>query len=429
MQQRDWRECDVLIGGAGIAAASAAIRLLSLGFRPLLLATKGHITPGIEAIPEAALAMFAELGIGNVVREGGGVLVEGFENYWQQEDPVVRSGRWIHLDRSLLAKAATREAVRRGAILHLCKALPPITCGPPSAGITLDNVRLDFEAVIDATGRSAVWSRPITRCGNQVADIFSCPSASLLRGRVVREHARWCYRIGLERSTTLAIVANETVGRKTIDSRAQQTLGVAGNDFSFTGRRPAFPQWCEKPVQHRRLAIGDAALAYDPLAGQGICFAVSSALASSAVVNTWRHSPAEGLAAERFYCEFVAQRRRRHLENLHQLQKPRRPEEPTTVRLPSVLVFSGQTGTAGVQIGSKIVTEEVVLLPDGSRVRWAGGVDLLQVRDLARQPINSGHLVERLVSPEHARHNVVALLAWCVKNGLIGAAAQSHSCL
>ncbi len=424
MQQRNWREYDVLIGGAGIAAASAAIRLLALGFRPLLLATKGHITPGIEAIPEAAMAMFAELGIENVIREAGGVLVEGFENHWQEEDPVVRSGRWIHLDRSMLAKAAMREAVRRGAILHLCKALPPLTYGPTSACITLDGMPMDFEAAIDATGRSAVWSRPITRRGTQVADLFSCPSVSLLRGRVVKEHARWCYRIGLERSTTLAIVANETVSRKTIDSRTQQALGVANNDFSFTGRRPAFPQWCEKPVQRRRLAIGDAALAYDPLAGQGICFAVSSAIASSAVVNTWRHTPAESAIAERFYFEFVAQRRRRHLENLHQLQNPKRPEEPIAMRLPSVLVFSGQTGTSGVQIGSKIVTEEVVLLPDGSRVRWAGGVDLLHLRDLARQPISAGTLVEHLVSPRNARHDVVALLAWCVEHRLIDAAVQ-----
>jgi hypothetical protein len=89
--------CDVLIGGAGIAAAATALRLCALGFRPLILARTCRVVPGVEAIPEAALPLFTALGAGHILQDAGATRAEAFENHWDSEQPNVRSGHWIHV--------------------------------------------------------------------------------------------------------------------------------------------------------------------------------------------------------------------------------------------------------------------------------------------------------------------------------------------
>ena len=422
MASFDGSRRDVLIGGAGIAAAAVAIRLCKLGFRPMILATGGHILPGIEAIPEAALPLIIELGLEPVLRKVNSVMVEGFENHWTVDEPELRPGKWIHVERSLLAKAAIVEAVHHGAVLRLCRSLPKLSSRPNSVHIALDGVRLHFEAAIDATGRSAVWSRPVRRRGRQLADIFNSPRDLSLRGRVAQLENGWAYRIGVEGSTTVAILTPQR-GSRAADAEAQEALGIARGEFEHIGRRPAFPQWSENPVQQRRLAIGDAALAYDPLAGQGIRFALSSAMTAAAVVNTWRNSPRGRERAAHFYYDYVDQSRRRHLEFISQLRAPKTSAAVATDLLQGVVVFSGQTKITELQVESGIVTGEAVVLPGGAAVRWVGGLDLLRLRDLARGPVRPSEIAERLASPACSPSHISAVLHWCVRHGLISAAA------
>jgi len=87
----------------------------------------------------------------------------------------------------------------------------------------------------------------------------------------------------------------------------------------YLGRRPAFPQWCENPIEGRRIAVGDAAFAYDPLAGQGIRFALASAFAAASVIQCWKENGDHG-TANCFYGDFVRQARARHLEFLAKLE-------------------------------------------------------------------------------------------------------------
>jgi flavin-dependent dehydrogenase len=414
---------DVLIGGAGIAAGAAALRLSSMGFRPLLLATGGRITPGAEAIPETALALFAELEIQDLLVQAGGVVIEGFDNHWNPEEPVLRSGRWIHVERASLAKVILQEAVKRGACVRICKSLPKLSVNSESASIVLESARLHFQAAVDATGRSAVWSRPIQRVGNQVADIFSVAAAPYLRSRVLRRSGKWAYRIGLKNHATVALVAEEGTRRNHPDATTREALGIHGR-LQFVGRRAAFPQWSESPVEFRRLAVGDAALAYDPIAGQGICFALSSVLAATAVIKTWQASPAANASAERFYRDFVAQRRQRHLAFLDHMHAGHLPPERAAEPLPEEIVFSGRTARTDLQIDSQIAEAEAVVLPDGSAVRWVGDVDLLRLRELVARPVRSSRVIESLVSARRPPSQVIALLHWCIQQKLVRAAVR-----
>jgi flavin-dependent dehydrogenase len=413
---------DVLIGGAGIAAAAAAVRLCSLGFWPHILATNSRILPGAEAIPESGLALFAELGMEDILAQAGREVAEGFENDWNERKKVLRPGRWIHVERSALAKAAIQEAVKRGALLSICKSLPALEIGSDSVVIAHQGTRHHFAAAIDATGRLAVWSRPIRRIGNQVADIFSVFGESPLRGQVVRCPGAWAYRIGLKDAATVAMIGENGGGRKQPDTQTQEALRITGSRLEFTGRRAAFPQWSERPVQRRRLAIGDAALAYDPIAGQGICFALSSALAAGAVIHTWINAPAQSNLGECFYRDFVAQRRQRHASFLDELRGGHTQEELHRSYLPNEIVFSGQTARTGLQIASRIVEDEAVVLPDGTSIRWLGGLDLLRIRDLASRPVRASAVIETLEGANFSCSHITAVLHWCLQRKLIRAA-------
>jgi hypothetical protein len=384
--------------------------------------------PSVEALPEAALALFTELGIEQVLREAQSVMVDGFENRWGGDEIVVRSGSWIHLERSLLAKAAIREAVRRGSSLSICSALPRISYDSSSIALVLDGVKLYFDAAVDATGRSALWSRSIHRKGNQVADIYRSPAESPWRGRIARDGSRWTYRLGLEHSGTVAIMAKDGKHRNLPDTSIQNALGISSR-FEYAGRRPAFPQWCKNPVLKSRLAIGDAALAYDPLAGQGICFALSSAFAASATIRTWRDAPLQRHKANRFYRDFVDQRRRRHLNFLERAQETQTLPSPVPRQLPNIVVFSGEIGRAEVQIDATISAQDVVRLQDNTRVRWLGSLDLLDVRKFAQRPIRTQHLVNCLISPKCSRDEVVACMHWCIQHRVLNEQTQSHEIL
>lgn len=411
--------CDVLIGGAGIAAAASALRLCALGFRPLMLATKRDVVSGVEAIPDSAWPLFAELGAEQVLRDAGASLVEGFENHWDPEQPTLRPGCWIHVEREKLARAAVREAVRRGTAVQMCSTLPQLCQEHDSVCLTYDGESFRFEAAIDATGRSAVWSRPIWRRGGQIADLYDIPSSqSPAPAKVVQFSGGWAYRIGVPTRTTMAMLSPDGKKRQAPDSLTRRVFCVSSDACVYAGRRPAFPQWSDDPISGRRLAVGDAALAYDPLAGQGIRFALSSALTAASVINTWRTTPSQTAAAERFYRRFFARSRRTHLQFIDLLQKESPPPQPTEA-IPHTLRFSGRTVTSELQVNSRIRTDEAILLDDGSCVRWVGGMDLLRLRDLVPQPIQASVLVNRLVPDFCGFEQSTALLNWCLRHHVL----------
>ena len=377
---------EIIIAGAGIAAAATALRLISLGFAPRLLSIGRPILPGVEAIPEAAFSLITELGLDGAVARAGGRIVEGFENAWDPCAPALRQGSWLHVERSAFASAAIDEAISRGAARSLVENLPSV----PSRCL----------AAIDATGRSAAWSRPIRRHGNQVANLFEISSPAG-RGRIERSPDGWTFRIG----STLGVVS--TCGRPDTPRGAR-----------YLGRRPAFPQWCENPIVGSRIAVGDAAFAYDPLAGQGIRFALASAFAAASVIQCWKEE-GDHEAASRFYLDFVGQARVRHLEFLAKLEIDLPPEALDP--LPTRLAFSGCIGSAELSVDCRIVTDRAIILSDKSAVRWLGGVDLLEFAELAGESASSVTLITHLTSAGVDARRACAVLSWCIRRGVLKA--------
>jgi hypothetical protein len=411
---------DVVIGGSGIAAAASALRLCALGFRPLVLATTCEVLAGIEAVPESVLPLFRELAAEHVLEKAGATLVDGFENHWDREAPVRRAGRWIHVDRQRLATTTMREAKNRGTVLLECRSLPRLHQEPDGILVRCEGMPFAFRSAIDATGRSAVWSRPVRRRGNQIADLYSysaAASASPVPARVLRHWDSWAYRIGTPERTTFAILSAHGRKRTPPSFSLQKALGLPSDGCVFAGRRPAFPQWCDSPVRGRRLAVGDAALAHDPIGGQGIRFAISSAFAASSVINTWQTSPAQSGAAERFYDKFVERCRHSHLQFVDQVRE--HPAPAPREKLPKVVAFSASIVASELQLDSTIQTDQAILLADGGHVRWVGGLDLLRLRDLLPHPIPAADLASRLVPAFCDATQYPALLQWCLRHQVL----------
>ena len=145
------------------------------------------------------------------------------------------------------------------------------------------------------------------------------PSAALT---LARFGDGWAYRISRPNDATVAILAAPGRRHNTFPAQLATDLELPATGLRRVGRRAAFVQWATRVAAERVLAVGDAALAHDPVSSQGIRFALASALAVAAVIRTWRRSRDDEALAARFYDEFVATERKRHDTFLQSLYGP-----------------------------------------------------------------------------------------------------------
>jgi hypothetical protein len=434
------RTCgDVVVAGAGVAASAVAVRLLSLGIRPVLLHAGRGCLGTAESLPETVLPLLGALGIPDLLERAQAVLQDGFENGWDTPDPEVRPGRFYHVNRSTLAGASRAAAVERGAVVLACDRLPAVRVREGGVRVSVAGKDHDFLAAVDATGRAACWSRPVRRRGWQVADLFQAPAGpSALRGRVIRVSGRWAYRIGLADATTVGVLSWRSPPLSEIDPLISRRLSLPAGKVRRLGRWPAFPQWSEAPVDRHRFAIGDAALALDPLAGGGVTFALASALAAATAIGTLRDSGANGLARQ-YYDDFVRSHRRAHLDRigkhhsappslhtglLEHSPSPSAPPlpdwEPDQMHhLPRQVQFTAAVCNTTLQVAGSVVPGQAIGLPDGALVRWLGDFDLLLLRRWAQRPIPLPILLSLLVDQGYEYVHATTLIRWSLKREVL----------
>lgn len=406
----------VVIAGAGIAGSAAAIVLLAKGFRVRLLARPERSAPPVvEALGEHPVRLLAELGCTAALKEAAPVAVRGFLNGWQNAaKPAFVDGLRVHVERHALAQAMREEAVRRGAELELIERLE---INPMSV---LGKCSDSWQAAVDATGRSARWSRPVQRAGRATATIYVGPGSSDARpGRIVRLDERsWAYRIDHPTISTIGIVS-ESAHSETLPAHVAELLDVETPiRFTAVAYRTAHAQWAREPFQGRLLAVGDAAFACEPLAGQGVRFSLASALAAAATLHCWNGGSDAALAADH-YRGFVLGARRRHIDMLERLRGATVVDQPlfSLDRL-RVRVAARVRMTTLLHRGC-LVRSAAFLMPDGGCVRWIGKFDLMQMAELARRCLPATELVARLVDCGLHPQQADALVRWCLQHCIL----------
>jgi hypothetical protein len=429
----------VVIAGGGIAAAASAMALLSSGIKPVLLCCARPSMRMVEAIPGIAGPLLAALGIlprvAAISQIGPGV-----DNLWQSEQPVRLSTPLLQVDRTTLASTMLTEAVTRGASIHTCRYLPRVRRHAHGVLVAIDGQRFEFDAAIDATGRSAIWMGPCVRVRHAVATIFTAPPMHPSQPLKIQKFSDgWAYRVGTPAYTTIGVLASQNVRYKILPESIRGLMWPSDSRISLVGRRVAFVQWSPESVTDRVVAVGDAALAHDPVSGQGIRFAIASALAATAMIRTWLSAPADSQSASDFYREFVATERTRHLSFLRHLYgqefglqaglenlPPSGSDEAkqsmsvsTGGELPRRLCFSAKVEPAALHIDGIIKRGEIIRLRDGGAVRWLGGFDLLKLRHLTGGTIRVARLIELLADEKLTRSQAEHLIGWCLSNNIL----------
>ena len=397
----------IVIAGCGFAGGVIALRSLQLGFDVTLLDVRRRDVGGVEIIPSSARHLLSDLRLDEAlttIRPGYGV---GMLRCLDGGVPEFREGRALHVDRLALRRAVIAEAASRGAKIRTLRQLPA-----PDAGAF---------ASIDATGRRAAWSHPVERYGRSVADVFSAPgSASRFTALVVGLSEAWGYAAADEDGTTIGVIHDGRLPRLEIERAIRPKFGLAQDTLViYLGRRPAFPQSAAAPLWGQVLAIGDAAFSHDPIGGRGLSFALGSAFAAAAVLQTWRDHPARWQRAAAYYADYVAAEKRRHLAFIFGDQK----QAPQPV--PSHVVWSGNEARAPLALEDGIDVADVALTQAGTPVRWLGRFDVLELKAQCDSVQRTSDLIQTLGRRGFTAAEAAAIIDWALRNGLLRAAGPS----
>jgi flavin-dependent dehydrogenase len=306
---------DVAIAGAGPAGAAAARRLRRSGCRVVLLERSGFNAPRVgESLAPATQPLLRELGVWSEFESLSPLPSYGTRSAWGSSDVTDHShvmspyGCGWHVDRLafdrmlVAAAAAAGVDVRTDTSLLHCEAARD---GRWMLHVATRDARspdlLRARVLIDATGRSAHVGR---RLGAErhlfdrlvgVATLFADVDTSR-QGYVLVETARdgWWYSAPLPGGRMIAMLMTDgdLCGRGRVCTPAAWHERLADAPAT-TARVAGTARWgphvfsaLSQRLQRRDrdapwIAIGDAALAVDPITGSGVVRALRSARAGS----------------------------------------------------------------------------------------------------------------------------------------------------
>jgi 2-polyprenyl-6-methoxyphenol hydroxylase-like FAD-dependent oxidoreductase len=323
--------CDVLVVGGGPAGAVAALRLAGSGFDVILLDCARPARAGLgETLPPHGRLLLQRAGVWEAFSCGGHLASSGITSYWgadsaQENDFLFNPyGCGWHLDRARFDACRLDEAERRG--VRVLRRTRMLACAEEKAREV--RVRLAGDAgeiltgfIVDATGRPGAVRRSLSRAGTTCLDRLLglarhgewAGGAPASRALVEATRCGWWYssptpggglvsvfftdadfvagtspQVVWNEALRVAPATAERVRASVTDVPAAPPRAVAAS--SFIGRELGADCWA---------AIGDAAMAWDPLSSQGICKALESGLALAETYEEFAGGDAGAL--RRFY--------------------------------------------------------------------------------------------------------------------------------
>lgn len=333
----------VAVIGNGPAGIAAACVLAQAGVDTLLIGqSPGNSLKAGESLPGAALRLLRRLGINTIqtLLTPDAVLgctanasAWGEENWTRQEAIFNPEGGGWHLLRhhfdAMLLEHARAQGVQ--ILTGACRTLAPHGCGHRLQVATIRNhtdadITLQADFLIDATGRKAWLARrlggPPVKLSRQLAVVgwmngLTHDQDNSTRLKSVADG--WWYSARLPQG--LRVAAFHGLPRAVVAlSRYPEAFRAACNasgvlPFSLQEKQcPLKLRTCDASVTissqlggENWLAVGDAALSFDPLSSQGIYFALYSGIRGAEAALDCLHSSALAADALTRYRSMVLQ--------------------------------------------------------------------------------------------------------------------------
>ena len=353
-------QVDTVVIGGGPAGSATALGLVERGQSVLVVERSRYAEPRVgEAFPPAIGPLLAGLRALEPLSAVPRVPSFGIRSVWGGSEPFDRSfvldahGSGWHVDRRAFDAALAEEARQRGACVRLettLRGLEP----RPSGGWVLDldthgqmeEVTASF--VVDATGRSLAVARRLgsTRRAHDtlVAIVGFCAGAAAEAEQQVllieAVEDGWWYSAPIPAGQLVvafmtdadlaggALVRDEGEWRARMES-APHTSARASHTSDLVSRRVyAASSSCLDTLAGRRwLAVGDAAVAHDPLAGDGVCRSLASGSAAAEAIAAAAGGDGSALRAYAALRErdFDAYLQQRHAFYARELRWPTAP--------------------------------------------------------------------------------------------------------
>jgi flavin-dependent dehydrogenase len=332
-------QCEVAVAGAGIAGLAAAIVLAQANIDVVVfgLPARDELKAG-ESLPGAALRMLRRLGIENLA-----ALLTADEylhctancSSWGSEDWVykdaihnVEGGGW-HLLRHRFEVALLAHACRLG-VRYIPAQVNKLVSNSSGfqLGAKMDDKDILLEAnwLIDGTGRNAWLTRRLVGRPQSYSDQFAAvawiPSSQTESDNTTRIKSTsngWWYSARLPHD--LRVLAFHGLPRHIaqlmrapqVFMQQAQLAGILPENVSYQTPPLAFRAYnagvhLGSAVAGRGwIAVGDAAISFDPLSSQGMFFALYSGIRGAEAVVNSIHQTDKTRAILAEYSERVAQ--------------------------------------------------------------------------------------------------------------------------
>jgi flavin-dependent dehydrogenase len=299
--------------GAGPAGAAAALGLTALGYGVCVVAGPARAPARRESFSARALEALRGLRLESALRSVG--------------PPGRRVVRWAGAARELPGEAqAERAAFDAGLLEDLARLGVAVLRDEATRAASADDAAqvalasgaaLEARFLVDARGRSAPGGEARTRGPETLCLVqrWQRGASGAARGPEIAiaslaEGWAWLADDGRgELAVQLAVDAADAPSRAELAARVADALDADASCRAWlAGAAPAGDVHARGATAvlggalagARALRIGDAALAVDPLSGNGVFQALATALVAPAVVNTLLRAPERAALARRF---------------------------------------------------------------------------------------------------------------------------------